>query len=278
MKFREERIGGQRLILGDCLEVMPTLGPVDAVVTSPPYGQQRDYGKKINDWRALVSGALLRTPAHETTQILCNLGLIHREGFVVRYWDEMIEDMEADGWRLFGWYVWDQLHGQTGDWNGRLAPAFEFIFHFNRYPRKPNKTKPTLGGKHKGGNIRGKDGSSKKKASDGKEYHKFKIPDSIIRCGRENSPFYSRHPARFPVRFAHELIEPYSEIGETILDPFMGSGTTLAACQKLGRHGIGIELDPDYFEIACRRVEEAARQPDLLIPETRAAPMQEKLL
>ena len=45
----------------------------------------------------------------------------------------------------------------------------------------------------------------------------------------------------------------------------MGSGTTLVACAKLGRKGIGIELDPDYFDIACRRVEEAYRQPDLFI-------------
>ena len=45
----------------------------------------------------------------------------------------------------------------------------------------------------------------------------------------------------------------------------MGSGTTLVACQKLGRSGIGIEIDPDYFDIACKRVEEAARQPDLFI-------------
>ena len=65
---------------------------------------------------------------------------------------------------------------------------------------------------------------------------------------------------------------------KTILDPFMGSGTTLVACQRLGRHGTGIELDPEYFDIACRRVDEAARQPDLLIPETRPAPVQESFL
>lgn len=52
---------------------------------------------------------------------------------------------------------------------------------------------------------------------------------------------------------------------KTILDPFMGSGTTLVACQKTGRAGTGIELDPDYFAIACKRVDEATRQPDMFV-------------
>jgi DNA modification methylase len=65
----------------------------------------------------------------------------------------------------------------------------------------------------------------------------------------------------------------------TILDPFMGSGTTLVACAQMGRAGIGIELDPDYFEIACRRVEEAYRQPDLFIEAPKQPdPKQEDLL
>ena len=64
---------------------------------------------------------------------------------------------------------------------------------------------------------------------------------------------------------------------KTILDPFMGSGTTLVACQRMGRHGTGIEMDPDYFDIACKRVAEAYRQPDLFITPP-AKPTQEVLL
>ena len=82
------------------------------------------------------------------------------------------------------------------------------------------------------------------------------------------------HPHQKPVWIAEHFIRKLPN-AKTILDPFMGSGTTLVACQRMGRHGTGIELDPDYFDIACKRVDEAARQPDLLIPETRKSPVQE---
>ena len=64
-----------------------------------------------------------------------------------------------------------------------------------------------------------------------------------------------------------------------VLDPFMGSGTTGVACAKMGRKFIGIEIDPDYFDIACRRIEKAYSQPDMLIEAEKAAtPVQEPLL
>ena len=87
------------------------------------------------------------------------------------------------------------------------------------------------------------------------------------------------HPTMKPVSLMSELVADFTNHGETILDPFMGSGTTLVACAKLGRKGIGIELDPDYFEIACKRVRDAYAQPDLLIHYAPPAkPTQEVLL
>ena len=77
----------------------------------------------------------------------------------VPYQKRSVKLMSNSGWRRFGWYVWDQGPGRPGDWDGRLAPSHEFIFHFNRTPRKPHKTVPskhageTLGG----GGLRGAD-------------------------------------------------------------------------------------------------------------------------
>lgn len=84
------------------------------------------------------------------------------------------------------------------------------------------------------------------------------------------------HPTQKPVALM-EWCLGFLPDAETILDPFMGSGTTLVACAKLGRKGIGIELDPEYFEIACRRVEEAYRQPDLFVGNSNAAPKPEQI-
>lgn len=63
----------------------------------------------------------------------------------IRNWDGWLEFMRIDGWRRFGLYVWDQGPGMPGDWAGRLAPAFEMIFHFNKQKRKPNKIVPCEG-------------------------------------------------------------------------------------------------------------------------------------
>ena len=97
-------------------------------------------------------------------------------------------------------------------------------------------------------------------------------------CGRvgDDVPVKERsHPTQKPVKLM-EWCLGFLPNAQTILDPFMGSGTTLVACQNLDRNGIGIELDPDYFNIACKRVDEATRQPRLF-SEPKPKPTQDTM-
>ena len=78
------------------------------------------------------------------------------------------------------------------------------------------------------------------------------------------------HPTQKPIELMEWCLSLLPD-ASTILDPFMGSGTTGVACVKLGRRFIGIEIEPRYFDIACRRIEEATKQPDLFIEPPREA-------
>jgi site-specific DNA-methyltransferase (adenine-specific) len=90
------------------------------------------------------------------------------------------------------------------------------------------------------------------------------------------APVAREHPTQKPDWLMEACVAATVPPGGTCLDCFMGSGTTLVACQRMGRIGTGIELDPDYFDIACKRVDEAARQPDLFIAPA-AKPVQDNL-
>lgn len=73
------------------------------------------------------------------------------------------------------------------------------------------------------------------------------------------------HPNEKPIKLVNRFIRLHTIEGQTVLDPFMGSGTTGVACAKMGRKFIGIEIEPKYFDIACKRIEEAYRQPDMFV-------------
>lgn len=82
---------------------------------------------------------------------------------------------------------------------------------------------------------------------------------------RANNEPRGDHPTQKPIGVMIWVLQQLQPTAHTILDPFMGSGTTGVACARLGRKFIGIELEPKYFDIACRRIEEAQRQKDLFI-------------
>jgi len=209
----------------------------------------------------LMQGVFTAAPVTDDVQLLVNLGLVHRDGEWMPYWEGWVEWMRSSGWRSFGWYVWDQGPGLPGDWNGRLAPSHEFIFHFNRAPRKPHKTVPskhageTLGG----GGLRGADGTVHAKTGTGNAIQSHRIPDSVFRITRHKGGLGAAgsHPAVFPVALVEAVLTAFSDPGDLIYEPFCGSGTQLVAAERAGRRCFAMELDPVYCDVAVRRWEMA---------------------
>nr|WP_316867565.1 DNA modification methylase [Ralstonia mannitolilytica] len=234
--------------------------------TSPPYANQRDYTTGgIADWDALMQGVFgaARAALREDAQILVNLGLVHRDNEWQPYWDGWIAWMRTQGFRRFGWYVWDQSVTVPGDWAGRLAPRHEFVFHFNRRSRKPNKIVPCKWAGHEthlradGSStaMRGKDGKVGAWNHAGQPTQEFRIPDSVVEVTRQRGRIGEGidHPAVFPLGLPKFFIEAYTEAGEIVFEPFAGSGTTLLAGQLTGRPVRAIELAPEYVDVALRR-------------------------
>jgi DNA modification methylase len=227
--------------------------------TSPPYGQQRDYtpeGKeKVSDWDGLMNGVFGNLKMSDDGQVLVNLGLIHRDGECLPYWEKWIQFMKGQGYRFFGWYVWDQGFGLPGDWNGRFAPSHEFIFHFNKsairagkvLDKKPENIKARKNG---ASTMRGKDGVCKKFSSPEASAQSNKIPDSIIRINRMSGGHDIDHPAIFPPQLPSFIISAWEGVA---FEPFSGSGTTIIACEQLGRKCRAIEISPAYVAVAIQR-------------------------
>lgn len=265
-------LGRHRLMCGDAgnsKHVAALMGDVrpDLVFTSPPYAQQRRYVSGIGDWDMLMQRVFGAMPHHEKTQVMVNLGLVHRGGEWVPYWDKWIEWMRAQGWRRFGWYVWDKLMGMPGQFNGRLAPCFEFLFHFNRQSVSVRKTLPCAqAGRRnpRGQNYNRPDGVNyeTKKHAVTKRTSDYKLQDSVIRV-RRNNPFIDGlidHPAVFPVALPTDIIRAYTNQGDVVYEPFAGSGTTILAAEREGRTCYAMECEPSYCRIAVERFRKESPQ------------------
>ncbi|WP_027282002.1 site-specific DNA-methyltransferase [Roseomonas gilardii] len=257
-------LGEHRLACGDSTN-RSTVARVMAadratlLFTSPPYGNQRDYTTGgVSNWDALMQGVFqhLDGVLRRDAQVLVNLGLIHREGEWQPYWQSWLDWMRGQGWRRFGLYAWDQGPGLPGDWNGRLAPAFELVFHFNREARQANKIVPCkwAGTPNKGSGLRAADGEVKAYTHVGLPVQEMRIPDSVLRITRHKGRgIETEHPAVFPVALPEFLMRAYAEEGDIVFEPFGGSGTTILAGQRIGRRVRAIELAPAYVDLAIAR-------------------------
>lgn len=222
--IREEYIGGQRLILGDCLEVMKELGRFDAVVTDPPYGIGIDGNNASTGGHGgRKAHAKKEWDSHRPCDEIFRMMLDISDNQII-WGGNYFADLLPPTMR---WLVWD-----------------------------------------KGQRINQSDGEIAWTS-----YHKALRICTMNRV--ELLKDGTQHPTQKPIKLMEWTIG-FTE--GTILDPFMGRGTTLVACQRIGRQGTGIELDPDYFDIACKRVDEATRQPDMFIESPKPVSVQEGFL
>ena len=234
--------GGQvRLIQGDCREVLPTLGKVDAVVSDPPYGMDFD-----TDSRRFTGGkrSVIRGAGRDDRKI---------------HGDDI--EFDPTPWLHFEDVIlWGSNH------YAQKLPIGSTLIWLKRY-------------EHQYGTFL----SDAEIAWQNSGYGVYALhaPDSM---GRRQLEFTGNafgtetaHPTQKPVALMDWCIKRVR--GNVILDPFMGSGTTGVAAVKLGRKFIGIEIEPRYFEIACKRIEKALAQGDMFIERPKAdAPKQETFL
>ena len=205
--MRKEVIGDATLYLGDCLEILPTLGKVDAVITDPPYGIGFKYESHDDDpqkWFALMDAVVP----------LCKQ--IAR--FVI---------MPSCAVKRLPWWYENHNPEWIVAWH-KGSPGHQASIGFNDWEPHVCWGRP------------------KKPMHDHFSTH----------CGFDDNG----HPCPKPVAYANWLVSRGAGRDETILDPFMGSGTTGVACMNLGRKFIGIEIEEKYFNIACERIRAAQAQ------------------
>ncbi len=260
-----------RLHHGDCLEVMRDMlsdESVDLTVTSPPYDNLRTYNGTLNDWTPEKWQAIIRELFRVTKQggvVVWIVGDATINGSETgTSFRQALYAMEC-GFLLHDTMIWEK-DAFSNPFPNRYHQVFEFMFvlikagkkaTFNLIFDRPNKH----AGTRFTSSVREADGSISKRwegvVSDfGKRFNVWRQP-----CQKSNQ---SGHPAPFPEALARDHILSWSNPGDVVFDPFLGSGTTGKMALLEGRRFIGIERVPNYFDIACRRIEDAQRQGRLI--------------
>lgn len=236
------QIGDCTLYQGDCLEILPTLGKVDAVVTDPPYQKEahtpklraRSGGLHKNmplDFNALSNGQELTVSA--CVKNICSGWFISFcQAEQVAVWRDAIEEAGLKYKTPMIWVKPDctpKINGQ--------GPAIGYESLVTAW----------CGRGYARWNAGGKRGVYTHLTNPGSRTH--------------------THMTEKPILLMLEILLDFTCTAETVCDPFMGSGTTGVACVKLGRKFIGIEIERKYFEIACERIQKAVNEPRLPMPE-----------
>lgn len=267
------RIGRHRLICGDCrdLSVVKALlagAAVNLAITSPPYATQREYDPASGfkpippdqyvDWFRAVAENIQAVLASDASWLV-NIKEHSEEGERSLYVKDLVLAHRRQwGWRFVDEFCWrNTANGVPGKWPNRLKNAWEPIFHFSR--AKEIKFRPQAAGHrsddvvvYSSGNPTAPSGSGLLGCGADKVAG-IARPSNVIEAKAEGGQ--GGHSAPFPRAIPEFFVKAFSDQGDAIFDPFLGSGTTMAAAHLLDRIGFGVELSPAYCDVIVRRMQ-----------------------
>lgn len=256
------------LLHGDCLDEMKNIpdNSVNLIVTSPPYAKQRQYtGYSESEYGSFLHPILnlCQRKLTDDGSLVLNIKENCKSGQRSLYvYKLVIEMVEQFGWRLVDEFVWNKTNPFPTGSSKRLKDAWERVFHFTKskdYKFFPNEVlvkseSKWLESEKRRKNIGEHKTTNGSRMNMGKRIASEMVrPSNVITGSSSNSNI--GHPAVYPVYLPEFFIKLMTEKGDTVLDPFMGSGTTGVACKRLNRNFIGIELDEEYFRISKERIE-----------------------
>ena len=270
------------LMLGDCrLELLAIPdGSVDLVFTSPPYADQRQnsYGgvqpNEYVKWFLPVSEQLLRVLKPSGSFVL-NIKERVVRGERSTYVMELIMAMREQGWLWTEEYIWHKKNCYPGKWPNRFRDAWERLLHFTKSKQFTMYQEEVMVpmGNWKDARLRNLSEVDKTRdeSNAGSGFGKkisnwvgrdMAYPTNVLHLATECNN--KKHSAAFPESLPEWFIKLFTKEGDTVLDPFMGSGTTNIVAKRLGRHSIGIEIIPEYHALAA----DALNQPQLCLADT----------
>lgn len=260
------------VILGDALSVLTELPDecVDFVITSPPYANNRSNGyggipiTQYAEWFLPISEQLKRIVRPRGSFILNIKERVHN-GERGTYVLELILAMKKQGWLWIDEYIWHKKNCYPGRWPNRFRDAWERCLHFSK-ERQFNMYQEAVmipvgdWSKSRLRYLKGNDlvrMESRVQSGFGKKVsnwvgRELVYPTNVLHLPTECSN--RGHPATYPRALASWFIRLFTQPGELVLDPFLGSGTTALSCVELGRHFVGIELTESYHRLACSQI------------------------
>jgi len=260
------------IIQGDCGEVLKTLPDncIDLIVTSPPYADSRKntYGGIHPDeyvaWFLPRSAEMLRVLKPTGTFVL-NIKEKVVNGERHTYVLELIVEMRKQGWLWTEEYIWHKKNAYPGKWSNRFRDSWERCLQFNKQ-RKFNMYQEEVmvpvgdWAKTRLANLSATDkrrDTSKVGSGFGKNVsnwvgREMVYPTNVLHLAPETGN--RSHSATFPKALPEWFIKLFTQAGDVVLDPFLGSGTTAVVAKQMNRHYIGIEIMQDYYELAQREL------------------------